>query len=219
MDSSQSKKTPDPLASRSQTGPKPWATATSQSLLADARRDQPAAWVRLVNLYAPLVAVWCRRLGVAEQDIADVLQEVFAAVARSLDRFRKEHPADTFRGWLATITRNKARDYHRRRGGQPVAAGGTEFTRRLSQVEVPVMEEADGEAAGDEAFSAVLRQALANIRGEFHDRTWQAFWSTVVEGQTAADVAAALGMQPGAVRVAKSRVLMRLRHELGDLEG
>ena len=38
-----------------------------------------------------------------------------------------------------------------------------------------------------------------------------------VEGQVAKDVAADLGMTPGAVRVAKCRVLQRLREELGDL--
>src|SRR5262245_26479493 len=92
-----------------------WPTSTSRSLLAGARSEQPAAWVRLVNLYAPLVAAWCRRFNVAEQDVADLLQDVFASVACHLDRFRKESPEDTFRGWLATITRNKARDYHRRR--------------------------------------------------------------------------------------------------------
>ena len=63
----------------------------------------------------------------------------------------------------------------------------------------------------------LLRKALESIRGEFHERTWQAFWGVVVEGRTAADVAADLDMKPGAVRVAKSRVLLRLRRELGDL--
>jgi RNA polymerase sigma-70 factor (ECF subfamily) len=61
-----------------------------------------------------------------------------------------------------------------------------------------------------------LRTALESIRGEFHERTWQAFWGVAVEGRTAADVAADLNMQPGTVRVAKSRVLLRLRRELGD---
>ena len=57
------------------------------------------------------------------------------------------------------------------------------------------------------------------IRGEFEPRTWEAFWQTAVEGRAAADVAAELGMTPGAVRVAKSRVLHRLRTDLGDLPG
>ena len=55
------------------------------------------------------------------------------------------------------------------------------------------------------------------IRGEFHPHTWQAFWATAVEGRSAPDVAAELGMSPVGVRVAKSRVLQRLREALGDL--
>jgi RNA polymerase sigma-70 factor (ECF subfamily) len=39
----------------------------------------------------------------------------------------------------------------------------------------------------------------------------------VVDGKTAQEVAQELSMQPGTVRVAKSRVLHRLRKELGEL--
>lgn len=200
----------------------PSASSTSRSLLAGARRADPAAWERLAGLYAPLVAFWCRRWGIADQDIPDILQEVFSSVSRHLDRFHKERPADTFRGWLLTIARNKARDHYRRRGQEPVAIGGTEATRRMQQV-------LDGHASDDAAasgaaadpddgavFNEVLLLALESIRGEFHERTWQAFWKVVVEGRAAADVAADLDMRPGTVRVAKSRVLLRLRHELGD---
>jgi RNA polymerase sigma-70 factor (ECF subfamily) len=202
-------------ADRLASDPPPWDITTSRSLLAHAKDDAPAAWVRLVNLYAPLAAVWFRRWGVAEQDIVDCLQEVFSAVAKNLDRFRKEQPDDTFRGWLATIARNKARDYHRRRAGQPTAVGGTEASLRLAQLQDPE-NEIDDPQPSDAAFNAVLRQALDTIRSEFHEPTWQAFWNVVVEGRTASEVAAELGMQPGAVRVAKSRVLARLRRELGD---
>ncbi|MEX2138731.1 MAG: sigma-70 family RNA polymerase sigma factor [Pirellulales bacterium] len=198
-----------------------WGGSTSRSLLAEAQQDDPAAWIRLVHLYAPLLAAWCRRLRVAEQDVADVLQDVFAAVSANLDRFRKERPQDTFRGWLSTIARNKVRDYYRRRAERPVAAGGTEASLRLAQVADPDTlseggDAADGELAESAAFSEVLQRALRSIRREFHEETWQAFWSVVIEGHTAKDVAAALAMQPGAVRVCKSRVLSRLRRELGD---
>jgi RNA polymerase sigma-70 factor, ECF subfamily len=193
-----------------------WATSTSRSLLAAARDDEADAWRRLVHLYAPLAAAWCRRSGVAPQDIADVLQEVFAAVARNLDRFRKERPADTFRGWLATITRNKVRDYYRRRGEEPAAVGGTEATARLAQILDPMAADAEEDAADVAGLGGVLQRALAAIRGEFQERTWQAFWEVVVEGRSASDVGAELQMQPGHVRVAKSRVLQRLRQELGD---
>jgi RNA polymerase sigma-70 factor (ECF subfamily) len=191
--------------------------STSRSLLAGVRQDDSAAWIRLVNLYAPLVAAWCRRWQVAEQDVLDVLQDVFGTVAKNLVRFRKEQPHDTFRGWLATIARNKVRDYYRRRSKEPIAAGGTESMRRMSEVADTHPAQQITVPMDDPALGDVLQRALASIRGEFKEKTWQAFWRVVVEGRAAADVAAELSMQPGAVRVSKSRVLARLRRELGDV--
>lgn len=196
--------------------------STSRSLLADARLSVPAAWERLVRLYAPLVASWCRRWGVAEQDIADLLQDVFSAVAGHLHRFHNERPTDTFRGWLATIARNKVHDHFRRRVREPEAAGGSDVSRQLQQypaVNVPMdwLDAASSMPDDQLLLNDLLRNALESIRGEFHERTWRAFWGVVVDGRAAADVAADLAMKPGAVRVAKSRVLLRLRRELGDV--
>jgi RNA polymerase sigma-70 factor (ECF subfamily) len=174
----------------------------------------------LVALYAPLVYHWCRRLGLAERDLADVLQEVFQSVAANLGTFRRDRPGDTFRGWLRTITRHKVTDHFRRARGEPVAVGGTAAYHRLAEVpaespaDEPEVELADDDA---EADRQLLHRALEMIRGEFAERTWQAFWRVVVDGRSPADVGTDLGMRPGAVRVAKCRVLNRLRHELGDL--
>ena len=55
------------------------------------------------------------------------------------------------------------------------------------------------------------------IRTEFEERTWRAFWAAAVDGRPAAEVAAELGMSPGAVYIAKSRVLKRLREEFDGL--
>jgi RNA polymerase sigma-70 factor (ECF subfamily) len=190
-------------------------TSTSRSLIAGAQLADQAAWERLVGLYAPLVSAWCRRLRVAEQDHLDLVQEVFAAVANHLARFQKSAPSDSFRGWLATITRNKVHDYYRRRSVEPLAVGGTEASQRVADVPDPSPTE-DDDLLADVAMSDVLSRALDAIRGEFQPTTWQAFWGVVVDGRPAADVAAELHMQKGAVRVAKCRVLARLRRELGD---
>ena len=195
---------------------RPWGGSTSRSLLSGAREHDATAWRRLVGLYTPLVAAWCRRWGVAEQDIVDLLQDVFGAVARGLVDFRKQEAHDTFRGWLAAIARNKVRDYHRQRIDRPMAEGGTEASLRLTQAPDPQAFLDIGDADDDLAFDEVLLRAIQTIRGEFHERTWQAFWGVVVEGRAAAEVASALAMQTGAVRVCKSRVLSRLRGALGD---
>jgi RNA polymerase sigma-70 factor (ECF subfamily) len=55
------------------------------------------------------------------------------------------------------------------------------------------------------------------VRDEFEAQTWEAAWRVVVEGQRPADVATDLGMSRGAVYMAKSRVLSRLREELQGL--
>jgi RNA polymerase sigma-70 factor (ECF subfamily) len=189
-------------------------TATSRSLLDRARADDPTAWERLVALYAPLVLAWARRGGLRDQDAADVCQEVFGAVAAHLGRFRKERPGDTFRGWLRRITRSKVAD-HFRRQGRDAAAGGSEAQRRLAQLPEPPPH--DDEADGGAAEAGLVGRALELVRSCFEDRTWQAFVRTAVEGRSPKEVAGELGMSPGAVRVAKSRVLHRLREELGDL--
>jgi RNA polymerase sigma-70 factor (ECF subfamily) len=191
--------------------------STSRSLLERARAADKAAWERLITLYAPLVAHWCRRWALPEQDLADVLQDVFQAVAAALGRFRKERAGDTFRGWLHAIALNKVRDHWRRLGRQPVGAGGSDAQRRLAEFPGPGQPEGDSSAPEAAGERALFFRALELIRAEFAERTWQAFWRTAVEDRAPREVAAELSMSPGAVRVAKSRVLHRLREELGDL--
>ncbi len=194
--------------------------STSRSLLNEARLADAVAWERLVKLYTPLVASWCRRWRISEQDIVDVLQDVFSAVASHLNRFRKDRPGDTFRGWLMVIARSKAMDYFNSRNREPAGAGGTEASMRLQEILDPCanvrLDPEKSDPGDDVIFNDVLLRALESIRDEFHERTWQAFWKVVVEGRSTNDVAADLSMKPGTVRVSKSRVLLRLRHELGD---
>lgn len=191
------------------------SSATSRSLLARVQADEPQAWERLVHLYAPLVLHWCRRHGLQDQDLADVFQDVFQAVVAHVSRFRKERAEDTFRGWLRRITQNKLHDHYRRLNRDVQGVGGSSAHERLAQLPQPPA--VDVQPTPEEAERGLFARALNLIRAEFEERTWTAFWRTTVEGQAAKDVAADLSMTPGAVRVAKSRVLHRLREELGDL--
>jgi RNA polymerase sigma-70 factor (ECF subfamily) len=179
------------------------------------RADDAAAWDRLVALYAPLVLHWCRRWDLQDQDAADIFQEVFQSVATHIADFHKSREGDTFRGWLRTITRNKIHDHFRKLGREPGGVGGTEAQLRWAELPAPDPPE-DDNAGGDAERSLFLR-GLELIRAEFEPRTWQAFWRTTVDGMAPKHVAVELAMSPGAVRVAKSRVLHRLREELGDL--
>jgi RNA polymerase sigma-70 factor (ECF subfamily) len=205
---------PDPNASFERQMP----SGTSSSLLDRVKADEAGAWDRLVALYAPLLYHWCRRWRLQEEDLADVFQEVFKTLVVHLAEFRKDRDGATFRGWLWTITRNKVLDHFRKRSQEAAGAGGSEASMRLSELPAPdVAEKTEPEEA--EAIRRLYLRGLDLIRNEFEDRTWQAFWRTAIEGRTPRDVAAELSMTSGAVRVSKSRVLQRLREELGDSNG
>jgi RNA polymerase sigma-70 factor (ECF subfamily) len=188
-------------------------SATSLSLLQRIRNGDAPGWHRLVDLYTPLVLHWCRRWGVQGADADDLVQEVFLAVSQRIGTFRREEAGDTFRGWLRAITHHKAQDYWRRQDRLPNAPGGTDAHKRLQQV-------ADAQTDDPEdavEISAVFHRALGLLQGEFEERTWKAFWRATVDGLPAPEVAAELGMTASAVRMAKSRILRRLREELGEL--
>jgi RNA polymerase sigma-70 factor (ECF subfamily) len=193
------------------------STSTSRSLLARINTNDAAAWDRLVTLYTPLVWHWCRKMDLPGQEIADVLQEVFQSVAAHIRTFHRDRPGDTFRGWLRTITRNKVHDYFRIHNREPQAAGGSEARAWWSQL--PGSDSRSEAPEEQERYDQLFHQALALIKAEFQETTWRAFWRVVVEGQSPQLVAQELNISPGAVRVAKCRVLHRLRLELGDLRG
>jgi RNA polymerase sigma-70 factor (ECF subfamily) len=191
------------------------SSSISSTLLQRVKARRPEAWTRLVDLYGPVVYRWCRQSGVAREDAADVVQEVFSSVAAHVGQFRRERPGDSFTAWLAAITRNKVRDQFRRRQGRPQARGGSDAQQQLLQIpELPELSEHSGQLPSGGSFS---RRALDLIRAEFENRTWEAFWLTAIEGRRPADVADDLGMSVNAVYKSKSRVLRRLRRELGGL--
>jgi RNA polymerase sigma-70 factor (ECF subfamily) len=186
--------------------------STSLTLLERARNRDQEAWQRLHFLYGPLVERWCADRGVRGSDADDVRQEVFQAVAAGLDGFRRDRTGDTFRGWLRGITRHKILDHYRRLNSREEAKGGTDAQRQLLQVAEQELPEDTQEDLG-----GLYRRALELVRSEFEERTWEAFRRAAIDNQSPAVIAADLGVTPAAVRKAKSRVLHRLRQEIGDL--
>ena len=179
---------------------------TSATLLERVRqRTDAAAWDRFVKLYTPFLYHCGMRLGLAEADAADAVQDVFLVLLDKLPAFQYAQDG-SFRAWLRTVTVNKCRERFRKR--HETAAGGSESG--LSQLAV------GGDS--DEFWNVEYRQhlvarALEIMQSEFEPTTWQACWQTTVEDRPAADVAAGLGITINAVYVARSRVLRDLLDE------
>ena len=171
--------------------------------------DDEDAWRQLVALVTPLLLAWGHRVGLRRDDAADLAQDVLAVLVQKLPAFEYD-PAQSFRAWLKTIAMNKWRERLRRPAMRSLDGNG-----HSHQLAAP-----DAEAAWEREyrFQLVLRSFEA-IKDDFQPRTWRACWELVVRGRDVAEVAAELDLSPGAVYVAKCRVLRRLRKELeGMLE-
>src|SRR5712692_822077 len=93
--------------------------STSVSLLEQLRNPAESkttgpAWERFVELYTPLLYYWARRLGLRDQDAADLVQDVFLVLVRKLPEFSYDRHK-SFRAWLRTVTLNKWRERQRQR--------------------------------------------------------------------------------------------------------
>jgi RNA polymerase sigma-70 factor (ECF subfamily) len=186
---------------------------TPLSLLEKLRRpaagDLQDAWRRFVHLYTPLLFARTRRLGVPEADMDDVVQDVFAVLARQMATFRYE-PGQRFRGWLWTILLNKWRDRLRQRQAAPALGPDSALQAASSPDNVAEQTEEDYRAY-------LVGRALELMKAEFAEADWRACWEFVVSGRPAADVARELGLSVNQVYLAKSRILRRLRAELDGL--
>jgi RNA polymerase sigma factor (sigma-70 family) len=178
----------------------------------DTRDEQ--AWRQFVEIYAPLVDGYGRKHGLQEADAADLAQEVLQVVASTAARFEYDPRRGTFRGWLFTVTRNKLRRLIARRKRQPLATGDSGVRGMIEQQPSPESDQADWDR---DYQRRVFCFAAEQVRGSFRDATWQAFWRTAVENRPAPAVAEELGMTVGAVYIARSRVLARLRRVVREL--
>ena len=175
------------------------------------------AWAEFVQIYAPLVERLAKRKGLQDADAADLVQDVFRAVAGAIDRFDPDPGRGAFRPWLFKIARNLIVNLLVQQARHPRGSGDTDVARLLDQQPAPDAEESllfEGEYR-----RSLLTWAANRVRPEFRDATWRAFWRTGVEGHDPKEVARGLGMSVGAVYVAKSRVMARLRGEIESVEG
>jgi RNA polymerase sigma-70 factor (ECF subfamily) len=174
------------------------------------------AWRQFTDLYAPIVYRFGRRRGLQDADAADLMQEVLRSVAGAASRLEYDPGRGTFRGWLYTVTRNKLANFLNGRRRQTRGSGDSGTRARLEAHPDPGE---DPERAWDQEYERRLfALAAERVRGDFQEATWQAFWLTAVEGKSAAESGARLGLSPGAVYVARSRVLARLRDQVRQMQ-
>jgi RNA polymerase sigma factor (sigma-70 family) len=174
-----------------------------------------AAWRQFVRLYAPLVYGFARRRGLQDADAADLVQDVLQQAATGANRFDYDRECGTFRSWLFRVIRNRLSNWFRRQRPHEHGAGDSAVQAILELAPSPESDAAEWDTDYDRRL---FDFAAEQVRDEFEAPSWAAFWQTAVDGHTPKDVARRLGVSVGAVYVAKSRVLARLRQKILEME-
>lgn len=178
------------------------------------------AWSQFVAIYEPLVLRLLRQRGLQDADARDVSQQVILAVTQAVDRWQPDGREASFRRWLFAIARKLALRFIERgsvnSGPMRRGVGGTDMLDLLSSLPQP--QPGTVVKFDDEYRNEVFDWAAERVREEFRATTWQAFWRSCVLQEPVAEVAESLGMTPGNIYVARTRVIARLRQVVEDCE-
>jgi len=182
------------------------------------RLSQPAdaeAWEEFCKIYLPVIFRIAKARGLQDADAHDVSQNVLVRVARSVKNWSPDDKRGSFGAWLGTIARNLLIDFVRSPQNKHQTAGGSEIERLLDK-------SVDHQHAGEDCLSLVDLQlqrqmfiwAAGKVESSVHPSTWSAFWRTAVQNEPVVSVAENLEMTKGAIYVARSRVVARIRQTI-----
>jgi RNA polymerase sigma-70 factor (ECF subfamily) len=165
-------------------------------LVAAAREGDRGAFGRLYERYARMVhGILLGRVPVGE--VEDLVQDVFIKAMRQVHTLRD---VNAFGGWLATVARNRANDYHRR------SVETVEFTEDAPN-QAPQKPRSGGVGDDGAAILGVIRALPEAYRETLILR--------LVEGMTGPEIAGRTGLTAGSVRVNLHRGMQMLREKLG----
>lgn len=190
---------------------------TRPSLLLRLRNPQDEqAWREFLEIYEPLIERLARRRGLQHADARELVQDVLVAVSGAIDRWDPDTSKGSFRGWLSTTTRNLMINLLKREGRQPSGMGNSDFQKLMD-----LQPDAGGEDSAffDLEYRRRLFQVAADqVQTQFEESTWRAFWLSSVEQRPLIEVCEELELSRGAVYVARSRVMAKLRLRVEQLE-
>jgi len=165
------------------------------SLVTAARAGDRGAFGRLYERYARMVhGILLGRVPSVEVD--DLTQDVFIRAMRQVHTLRD---VNCFGGWLATVARNRANDFHRRSVKQ------VEFTEQTP----------DGTAKPAHRGSGDDGAAILEVIRGLPEAYRETLILRLVEGMTGPEIAERTGLTPGSVRVNLHRGMQMLREKLG----
>ena len=185
-------------------------TTRSSVIRAVADTENAAAWNRLFDLYAGFVYLIARRKGLNDADADDIVQMVFADLARNLPSFKYDREKGRFRSYLASLVKWRVIDRLKE-------------VRRDADLKTDFMEEAKAIGPGDDEFAdrewqaVAMDNALRRIKSSVRPEHYAAFVASTVEGQDTETVMKLYNLSRDNLYQIRKRLSERLRKVMSEV--
>ena len=179
----------------------------SSVLRAVADTENEAAWNRFFDLYAGFVYSVARSRGLNDADADDVVQNVFADLARNLPTFRYDRAKGRFRSYLAGLVNWRVVDKMK-------------SAKREADLKASYKEEVESAVKGDAAFeerewqAAAMEEALRRMKPDVRPEHYAAFVTSAVEGQDTEAVMKLYGLSRDNLYQIRTRLTEKLRETM-----
>ncbi len=186
---------------------------TRHSLIVRLKSEQnELAWRDFVCAYERFLTQLIRRQGVPDRHVPDVIQQILMTIAKSIDRWQDDGNAASFRRWLTTVSRNVTIRFMTRERKQAGAVGGSDLIAQLQQIE----DKPDEQSVRMYEHELIV-WAAEQVRHEFLESSWKAFWATTIEARPVDVVAKELGLSTGSIYMSRSRIMARIRTRVAEV--
>lgn len=162
-------------------------------------------WFEFNQLYRPMIRNILINKGLRNEELDDVVQEVYLSMLSTIERFKYDRDKGRFRSWLGKISQ-RAASAHRRRQARESAD--------LRQVDDFV----EGTDSPQDYTDDRTRLCLELARSQFDERTWLPFYLRVIEETPIKEVQRITKMKPNAIYQSIHRVKQCLRELLSQLD-
>ena len=176
----------------------------SSVLRAVADTENKAAWNRFFDLYAGFVYSVARSRGLNDADADDVVQNVFADLARNLPTFRYDRAKGRFRSYLAGLVNWRVVDKMK-------------SAKREADLKTNYKDEVELAGKSDAAFeerewqAAAMEEALRRMKPDVRPEHYAAFVASAVEGQDTEAVMKLYGLSRDNLYQIRTRLTEKLR--------
>ena len=185
-------------------------TTRSSVIRAVADTENESAWNRLFDLYAGFVFSIARHKGLNDADADDMVQVVFADLARNLPTFQYDRAKGKFRSYLTGLVHWRVMDK-------------LKACKRDADLKASFWEEAKKAVTDDGGFSecewlaAAMEEALRRIKPDVRPEHYAAFVASAVEGQDTEIVMRLYGLSRANLYQIRTRLTAKLREKVAKV--